>query len=188
MPMTALVPIAEGFEEIEAVCIIDTLRRAGIEVTVAGVGGCEIAASRGVRLKADAIIDDCADRRFDAVVLPGGMPGSANLAKNETVLTILKKQQAAGRLYAAICAVPAVVLEPNGLLGDRTATCHPGFVDKMRSAAFVDARVAVAGSCITSRGPGTALEFALRIVEALAGIEKAREIGESMVMMPEQLP
>jgi 4-methyl-5(b-hydroxyethyl)-thiazole monophosphate biosynthesis len=188
MPKSALVPIANGSEEIEAICIIDTLRRAGVEVTVAGVPDRQITASRNVRLVADTTIEQCAGREFDAIVLPGGMPGARNLSENEHLIQMLKTQQAEGRLYGAICAAPAVALQPHGLLTNRTATAHPGFYDTLHNPAEPDRRVVIDGSCITSRGPGTALEFALTLVEALVGVDQARSIGESMVMLPRQLP
>ena len=122
MAKKVLVPIANGSEEIEAVCIIDTLRRAGLEVTVASVADVQIEASRGVKIVADASIGDCAGQTYDAIVLPGGMPGAEHLRDSAPLVEMLKKQKDAGRLYAAICASPAVVFQHHGLLEGVRAT------------------------------------------------------------------
>ncbi|MEW5802761.1 MAG: DJ-1 family glyoxalase III [bacterium] len=177
-----LVPIADGTEEIEAVCIIDVLRRAGASVTVASVDGLEITASRGVKLVADRRIADCLNESYDLIVLPGGMPGAEHLKDSKELEAMLKHQQQQGGLYAAICASPAVVLQHHGLLAQRKATCHPNFVHSLKDPSAVESRVVVDGTCITSRGPGTALEFALKLVELLFGGQKAREISQAMVM------
>ncbi|CAM9893767.1 unnamed protein product [Hapterophycus canaliculatus] len=137
-----LVPVADGSEEIESVTIIDTLVRAGATVTVASVGndvevsaegkqrlgGQAVTCSRGVKIKADCKIAECEARDWDAVVCPGGMPGAVNLKDNETLESILKKQDSEGRIIAAICAAPAVVLASHGLLAGRDATCYPASV------------------------------------------------------------
>jgi protein deglycase len=182
------VPVANGSEEIEAVCIIDTLRRAEIEVVVAGVPHRSIVASRGTKLTADCAIDECLDQEYDVIALPGGMPGAEHLRDSSALIRMLKKQQELGRLYAAICASPAVVFQPHGLLGDRPATCHPSFAERIGNGEAIASRVVEAGNCITSQGPGTALEFSLTIVKHLAGLEKAIQIARAMVMLPEQMP
>ena len=182
MAKKVLVPIADGTEEIEAVCIIDVLRRAGAAVTVASVGELQVTASRGVKLVADRLIGACMDETYDLVVLPGGMPGAEHLRDSKEVTTILKDQKGQGRLYGAICAAPAVVLKHHGLLEQRQATCHPSFVSNLENIDMVEARVVVDGTCVTSRGPGTALEFALKLVELLYGADKAKEVGEPMVV------
>jgi 4-methyl-5(b-hydroxyethyl)-thiazole monophosphate biosynthesis len=182
MAKKVLVPIADGTEEIEAVCIIDVLRRAGAAVTVASTGELQVTASRGVKLIADKLIGDCMDETYDLVVLPGGMPGAAHLRDSKDLESILTQQKNQGRLYGAICAAPAIVLQHHGLLGQRQATCHPGFVSYLENMESVESRVVVDGNCVTSRGPGTALEFALKLVELLYGDEKAREVAEPMVI------
>ena len=182
MAKKVLVPIADGTEEIEAVCVIDVLRRAGADVTVASVGELQITASRGVKLVADQLITACMDETYDLVVLPGGMPGAEHLRDSKELETILKDQRDQGRLYGAICAAPAVVLKHHGLLDQRQATCHPNFVSNLENIDLVQARVVVDGTCVTSRGPGTALEFALKLVELLYGKEKADEVAAPMVM------
>ena len=182
MSRNALVPIADGSEEIEAVCIIDVLRRAGASVTVASVDGLQVTASRGVRLVADRLISDCSDI-YDLIALPGGMSGAERLRDSVELETMLKLQKQEGRLYAAICASPAVVFQHHGLLDQRRVTCHPGFVHLLQNVEAVDSRVVVDGKCVTSRGPGTALEFALKLVELLYGVNKAREVAEPMLVL-----
>jgi len=177
---SVLVPIADGSEEIEAVCIIDVLRRAGAQVTVASVGERQITASRGVRIVADCAIEACRDRDFDLIVLPGGMPGAEHLRDSPTLLGMLRRQQSAGRLYGAICAAPAVVLSHHGLLQGKRATAHPAFADQLHDGRPVAQRVVVDGRCVTSQGPGTAIEFALRLVALLYDEAKAAEVAAPM--------
>ncbi|MGD2089163.1 MAG: DJ-1/PfpI family protein [Candidatus Aminicenantes bacterium] len=182
MSKKVLVPIADGSEEIEAVGIIDILRRAGAEVTVASVDDLQITASRGVRITADCLISDCTDQTFDLIALPGGMPGAEHLRDSTELVDMLKKQRETGRLYAAICASPAVVFQPHGLLAGKKATCHPGRKDTLENKEAADSRVVVDGNCITSQGPGTAMEFALKLVELLLGKEKMKEVEGPLVM------
>ena len=182
MDKQVLVPIADGTEEIEAVCIIDVLRRAGAAVTVASPSELQVTASRGVKLVADKLIADCTDEVYDLVVLPGGMPGAEHLRDSKELKSILTEQNNQGRLYAAICAAPAIVLHHHGLLGQRRATCHPSFVSYLQNVDSVESRVVADGNCVTSRGPGTAVEFALKLVELLYGKEKAREVADPMVI------
>lgn len=182
-----LVPIANGSEEIEAVSIVDVLRRAGADVTVASVEAtllCKM--SRGVLMQADVSISDVASQTFDLVALPGGMPGAERLRDSSTLRDLLTAHAVAGRPYAAMCAAPAVVLTPLGLLAGRAATAHPAFADKLPPACApaVAGRVVVDGPVTTSRGPGTALEFALALVAQLYGAQKAQETAGPMVMHP----
>jgi 4-methyl-5(b-hydroxyethyl)-thiazole monophosphate biosynthesis len=185
MSKIVLAPIADGTEEIEAVAIIDVLRRAGAEVTVASVmkDRLEVTASRGVKLVADRSINECIDVRYDLIALPGGMPGAQHLHDSKELTQLLERQNSEGKLYAAICAAPAVVLFPHGLLSHRRATCHPGRVKTFENTdtEAVNARVVVDGNCITSQGPGTAIEFSLKLVELLFGPEKAKEVADPMV-------
>ena len=182
MTKKVLVPIAAGTEEIEAVCIIDVLRRAGAKVVVASVGEKEVTCSRGVRIVADQLIGECKAEAFDMIVLPGGVPGAQNLRDSADLTELLKKQAGSGGFFGAICASPAVVLQAHGLLENRRATSHPGFTDQLEPNASIETRVVVDSNCVTSRGPGTALEFALKLVELLYGEEKARAVGEPMVL------
>jgi protein deglycase len=182
MSKKVLVPIADGTEEIEAVCIIDVLRRAGAEVTVASVDKLQITASRGVKLVADQCIADCLNDAYSLIVLPGGMPGAEHLRDSKDLEVLLKRQQQKGLFYAAICASPAVVFQHHGLLGQHRATCHPDFVQSLKDTSAIESRVVVDGNCITSRSPGTALEFALKLVELLFSGQKAREISQEMLV------
>jgi 4-methyl-5(b-hydroxyethyl)-thiazole monophosphate biosynthesis len=182
MAKKVLVPIADGSEEIEAVCIIDTLRRGGAELTVASVGALQVTASRGVKIVADARIVDCVGRTYDCIALPGGMPGAEHLRDSAELIGMLKEQKQAGRLYAAICASPAVALQPHGLLdGVRRVTCFPSFRSRLDPAFASDERVVIDGNCVTSQGPGTAIEFALKLVELLFGAPKADEVAAAML-------
>mmetsp|Transcript_17559 Transcript_17559/g.56019 ORF Transcript_17559/g.56019 Transcript_17559/m.56019 type:complete len:188 (-) Transcript_17559:823-1386(-) len=166
-----LVAAAEGSEELETVAVVDVLRRAGANVTLAGVGGTVLRCSRGVVLQADRAIEEVpAAEQFDCVVCPGGMPGATNLAASAALAQILRRHADADAVIAAICAAPAVVLAPLGLLDGAAATCHPAFADKLPGGCSED-RVVVSkdGKLVTSRGPGTAIEFALKLVELLCG-------------------
>lgn len=180
MRKTVLIPIADGTEEIEAIAVVDTLRRAGAEVTIATVGNLQIAASRGVKLVADKLIADCSNETYDLIVLPGGMPGTEHLRDCPELINMLKKQKAGNRLYAAICAAPALVLQQHGLLEGITATCHPSLFDKLQNKD--ESRVVVDQNCITSQGPGTAIEFALKLVELLFDRQTAEKIATAMVV------
>jgi 4-methyl-5(b-hydroxyethyl)-thiazole monophosphate biosynthesis len=181
MSKTVLVPIADGSEDIEAVTIIDILRRAGAEVTVASVDGLQVTMSRGIRITADALITDCADRTYDLIALPGGIPGAEHLRDSDVLTDLLKSQHREGRLYAAICASPAVVLTHHGLLQGKHAACYPSFADQLENREAADRAVVEDGQAITSRGVGTAIPFALKLAEKLFGADKAREVAESIV-------
>ena len=186
MTKQALVPIADGSEEIEAVTIIDVLRRAGVEVTVASVGvgkTKQITAARGTNIVADSFIADCADKAWDLIAVPGGIEGADHLAASEILDQLLRSQAQQGRLYAAICAAPAVVLGSKGLLADKTATSHPRFYQSLIAKEVdTESRVVVDGNCITSQGPGTAIDFALEMVEQLCGIVKREEVASPLVL------
>jgi 4-methyl-5(b-hydroxyethyl)-thiazole monophosphate biosynthesis len=179
MSKKVLVAIADGTEELEAVTAIDCLRRAQIDVTVASVAQKQITTSRKVRITADKFIADCVNVSYDLIALPGGMPGAEFLRDCKDLIELLKKQTAAGRYYAAICASPAVVLQHHGLLKAKRATCHPSMKDKINN--WLDEKVVVDGNCITSQGPGTALAFSLKLVELLCGKQKASEIAKAML-------
>ncbi len=183
MSKKVLVPIADGSEDIEAVCIIDVLRRAEADVTVASVGAeLQVTASRGTRIVADKSITECVDETYDLIALPGGIPGAENLRDSKELIDMLKRQKREGRFFAAICASPAVVFQHHGLLESCRATCHPFFVEELGNREMVESRVVVDGTCITSRAPGTAIEFALKLVELLYGREKADEVALPMLV------
>lgn len=152
---TVLVPIADDSEEIETACITDTLVRAGVEVTVASVmpGRLQCKMSRGLQVVADASIEDCAAMSYDAIALPGGMPGAEHLRDCATLTTMLKQHAAAGRVTAAVCASPAVVLATHGLLRD-SATCYPAPAFKEKVAGWHETKAVVDGNIVTSMGPG----------------------------------
>lgn len=171
-----LVPLAPGFEEIEAVTIIDILRRADIHVTVAGTHAGPITGSRGVAITPDATLDTVQNATFDMVVLPGGGPGTEVLRRDARVVSILKRHAERGQWLAAICAAPTVLADA-GLLAGRRATSYPSFQSQLSSADYRTDRVVVDGRIITSRSPGTALEFALTLVEHLAGRDVSRRIA-----------
>ena len=184
MQKSVLVPVAEGTEELEAVAIIDILRRAGAAVTVASVSGSrQITASRDVVIIADTLIQDCVENEYDLIVLPGGIPGAPNLRDASDLIGMLKRQREKGKLFGAICASPAIVLDHHGLLEGHRATCHPGFVTgEMNESHHVDERVVLDGNCLTSRGAGTAVEFALALVETLYDAEKRQEVAGSLAL------
>ena len=177
-----LVPLAEGCEEIEAVTIIDLLRRAGIDVVVAGLKAGIVTASRGVQLVPDVTLDVALQHDYDMVVLPGGMPGAANLKDDARMIALLKKMAAAGQYTAAICAAPMVLAEA-GLLDGKQATSYPGFLDAIPGVTLSTAAVVQDGKVLTSRGPGTAMDFALALIEVLSGAEKRQQV-ESALLRP----
>ena len=183
MPRKVLVPVADGTEDIEAVCIIDTLRRAGYEVTVASVESrLQVTCSRETKLVADALIDDCTEQDYELIACPGGIPGALRLRDSEPLTRLLKNQAEQGKLYAAICAAPVVVLQHHGLLDGKKATCFPGFAPELINPESVNHRVVIDGNCITSRGAGTAIEFALALVSVMSGERKAVEVGKRMLV------
>lgn len=184
MTLRVLVPIADGTEEMEAVIIIDVLRRAGADVTVASVGELQVTASRGVKLVADTRIDACRDAVFDLIVLPGGIPGAEHLRDSAVLIDLLRRQRSEARWYGAICAAPAVVLAHHGLLDPEIATCHPAFADQLPDTSQAHQPVVVAGRCVTSQGAGTAVAFALKLVELLIDRLTAESVAAGMVAGP----
>lgn len=179
---TALVPVANGTEDIESVTIIDVLRRAGIKVTVASVErDITVTCAHGIRIVADALLADVAAQDFDLIVLPGGMPGAERLRDSPALIAMLKKQDARGALFGAICASPGVVLATHGLIGSRRATAYPGFEKLLPPGVMQEAAVVRDGNLVTSRGPATAMPFALALVEALCGKEKATQVAAGLL-------
>lgn len=179
-----LVPLAAGFEEIEAVSVIDLLRRAGVEVVTASLGPQSVTGSHDITIEADVVLDEVLNRDFDMIVLPGGMPGAEHLKQDARILALLGKFDEQGRYIAAICAAPAVLAHA-GLLDGRTATSFPGFLDSAAAAGITLSGDPVVkdGSVVTSRGPGTAMDFALTLVEILEG-RSLREQVESRLQRP----
>ncbi|KAF0191896.1 MAG: 4-methyl-5(b-hydroxyethyl)-thiazole monophosphate biosynthesi [Gammaproteobacteria bacterium] len=165
-----LVPLAQGCEELEAVTIIDLLRRAGIDVVTAGLDDQPVIASRGVRLLPDTTLDDALTQTFDMIALPGGGPGADHLHQDRRIRELLQRMAGQGKYTAAICAAPKV-LAAAGLLDGRRATAYPGTLDALAAPGMTvaSAAVVVDGKVITSRGPGTAMDFALVLIEQLSG-------------------
>ncbi len=184
MSKRVLVPLAEGFEEIEATTIIDVLRRGGVDVTTAGLTDSCVRGAHNICICADTTLDAAleAGTAYDAVVLPGGMPGASNLRDDERVKQALRDVVAAGGTAAAICAAP-IALEAAGLLGGRNATAYPSFRDQLTSAAAVtDGPVVSDGPIVTSCGPGTALEFGLALVARFVDDDTAAQLRAGMLV------
>lgn len=175
-----LIPVADGTEEMEAVIVADTLRRAKWEVVIAGLKEGPITASRGVRIIPDSTMDRVLPGAFDAIVIPGGGAGVANLAKDERVLNAVRTLHQAGKLVAAVCAGP-LLLQAAGILDGRRATCHPAVAERLTRATRLDDAVVEDGNVITSRGPGTSIRFALKIIERVDGAATAAEVARAMV-------
>lgn len=176
-----LVPLAEGFEELEAISVIDILRRAEVDVVVAGLSDGPVKASRGTNVLPDMSLDDALQQDYDMIVLPGGMPGASNLNDDARVHELLKKMANSGKFTGAICAAP-MVLGNAGVLDGKRATSFPGFVDQMDlpTVDYTGVPVERDGKVITSRGAGTALDFALELVDALVGREKRDEVEAAL--------
>jgi 4-methyl-5(b-hydroxyethyl)-thiazole monophosphate biosynthesis len=177
-----LVPLAQGCEELEAVTITDLLTRAGIEVITAGLDEQPVRASRGMTLVPETTLDDVLEQEFDMMVLPGGLPGADHLNEDPRIHRLLKRLNAQGRYTAAICAAPKV-LATAGLLDGRKATAYPGVLQGL-DLPRVDVqleRVVRDEHVVTSRGPGTAMDFALELVELLAGKAKRDEVEKGLV-------
>ncbi|HAJ92282.1 MAG TPA: DJ-1 family protein [Gammaproteobacteria bacterium] len=181
---SVLVPLAQGCEELEAVTVVDLLRRAGIDVITAGLDEQPVHASRGVTLLPDMSLDEALPLEFDMVILPGGLPGADHLRDDPRVIHLLKKMAAADRYTAAICAAPRVLAHA-GLLDGKRATSFPGAldIDTVPGIDYQEAPVVMDGKVITSRGPGTAMDFALALIEALVGKRKRDEVEDGLQRM-----
>lgn len=183
MEKKVLVPVAQGIEEMEAITIIDVLRRAGAQVIVASVDDIEIKASKGIQFRADRLIKECMDEEFDLIALPGGIPGAQNLRDSKDLEILLKRQAGQKKYYGAICASPAVVLHAYGLVTPGKVTCHPGFADLIDKGNIISSsKVVVDGNCITSQGAGTACDFALSLVEHLYSKEKKHQVAKGLAL------
>jgi DJ-1 family protein len=175
----AIVILAEGFEEIEAVTVLDVLRRAGVTVTAAALTGHAVRGAHDIVVQADVTLDAVEAMDFDALILPGGQPGATNLQRDTHVVSMVKRFVAASKLTAAICAAP-IVLESAGVLTGRRATCYPGY--ELPSARFEESAVVEDGCIITSRGAGTAFDFALTLVRRLCGPSVADSTREKLLV------
>lgn len=175
-----LVPLADGFEEIEAISIIDVLRRAGVEVVTAGLHALEISGAHKVRVIADVLLDDALKGNYDMLILPGGQPGTDNLRKDPRVLDLVRQMERKKKKIAAICAAP-MVLRDAGIAEGQKITSYPGLEGEFGKYAYLPERVVVDGDIATGRGPGAALEFALKLVDILEGPAKAAQLASQMV-------
>jgi protein deglycase len=179
---SVLIPLAQGCEELEAVTLIDLLRRGGIEVVTAGLDDRPVTASRGVVLMPDMTLDDALARDYDMVVLPGGGAGADNLDNDNRIHTLLRRMIEGGKFAGAICAAPKVLANA-GILEGKRATSYPGVLDKMQPSGVTYTGEAVVrdGNILTSRGPGTAMDFALTLIETLVGKDKRDEVEKALV-------
>ncbi len=173
-----LVPVAEGFEEMELTSVVDILRRAELEVVTAGMPSTNLSGSRGMRMAADTKFDDTKTEEYDCIVLVGGNPGYQNLSKSNKLMDTIKSFDQEGKLIAAICAAPSILAKA-GIMDDRRATIYPGmerYIPRPRGG-----RLVVDDHIVTSQGPGTAIEFSLKLVELLVGPETSRELARELV-------
>lgn len=177
---TALLLLADGFEEIEAVTIIDVLRRGAVAVTTASLAAKHVRGSHDIVIEADTLFDSVSVENYDALVLPGG-PAAKTLREEARVQSAIKQAVAADKLVAAVCAAPTA-LEVAGVLKGKRATSYPG--NPLPSAQFVEERVVEDGNIVTSRGPGTTMAFALKLVERLSGAEVAKTTADKLLYAP----
>jgi len=177
--MKVLVPLADGFEEIETATIVDVLRRAGIDVTLAGLVSSIVQGAHGIKILADKKLSDIDPENFDAIVLPGGNPGYINLSNSSTVIKIIKDFDQKKKIIGAICGAPLVLVKA-GVLNNKAATCYPGLEKNLPKPR--EGKVVVDNNIITSKSPGTAIEFALKLVEILLGKKKVEKIREELVV------
>jgi len=178
---SVIVPLAQGCEELEAVTIIDLMRRAEIQVTTAGLDDNPVTASRKTVLVADNSLDELLNNDYDMIVLPGGLPGADHLRDDDRIINLLKKMAADGKYTCAICAAPTVLAKA-GLLDNRNATAFPGTLEKL-NLPFTQIRsdpVVIDGTVVTSRGPGTAMDFALVLIEILCGEDKRKKVESAL--------
>ncbi len=184
---TSYIFLATGFEEIEAITVIDVMRRAGMDVkTVSITGHRTVTGAHGVSVQADSLYEETDFITPEWLIIPGGMPGAKNLAEFAPLNTLLTAQALSGKI-AAICAAPAVVLAPLGILKGVEATCYPGFEKDMAEAVVRDAPVIALDRIITANGPSSALRFALAIVANSMGESVAQEVGSGMLFYPKSL-
>lgn len=182
MAKRVLLVLAEGFEEMEAVTPIDLLRRAGVEVTIAGLNGSIIKSARNLSVSTDVTLDKVSDN-FDALILPGGGGGAKNLGSSQMLKTLIQEMNKKGKGIYAICASPVLVLSPTGILKGKTATCYEGMESGFDpSIKYVDQKVVMDGNILTSKGPGTSIDFSLAIIEKLCGKETAEKIKKDILV------
>jgi 4-methyl-5(b-hydroxyethyl)-thiazole monophosphate biosynthesis len=176
----ALVIFAEGSEELEAVTLVNILRRGDIEVTLAGLQAGALRGSRGTQLLPDVPLDDALAHSYDMVILPGGMPGTTHLRNDARVIKLVQEMARSGKWVAAICAAPSV-LAAAGLLDDKRATSYPGCLKDFPQVIVRESAIEQDGRLLTSRGPGTAMDFALYLLELLAGKTTRQQVESGLV-------
>jgi 4-methyl-5(b-hydroxyethyl)-thiazole monophosphate biosynthesis len=195
MPKNVIVLLAEGFEEVEAITPVDYLRRAGVYITIASIGeSLSVMGARSVIVTANASLQDlyytgkASPSLYDAVIIPGGMPGAANIFASKEASAFISEMAAAGKLVCAICASPALVLAPLGILKGRKFTCYPGMEEKVLASALANGatwkeeRVVIDDNIITSRAAGTAGEFAIAIITVLLSKEEGDKIAKAVLI------
>ena len=176
--------MADGFEEVEAITVYDLLKRAEIEFkTVSIMEKKEVEGAHGLKLYADVLFDDATADDCEMMIFPGGMPGAKYLSKHEGLLSQLKSFINEEKWVAAICAAPALVLSGNNLISGKKATCYPGMKGKMEGIEYLEEDVVVDGKIITSRGPATAMSFALEIIKQLKGEDVYSEVAEGLLFI-----
>lgn len=178
---TIAVLFADGFEEIEAVTIVDVLRRAQHTALMVGVSGPRVTGSHQITVGMDMTLGDLNVSKLDGVVLPGGMPGAKNLAESHAVLSLLRQLDDKGKLIGAICAAP-IVLHAAGLLSGKHVTCYPGVEGRLTGAKVSGKRVEIDGRIVTGKGPGASLEFSLKYLAELGRPEVAQQLAEAMIL------
>ena len=177
--MRVLIPLAEWFEETEAITTIDILRRAGIDTVTAALKNNPVTGSHKISVLADKLLDE--NEEFNAIALPGGMPGSNNLRDDNRVIEIIKKINASGGLTAALCAAP-IVLSKAGVLKGKKYTCYPGFENEITEGIFTNKNVVTDGTIITGKGAGHAVQFALAITAFLKGETAAKNVSAGLTL------
>ena len=178
-----LVPVANGSEDIETVTIIDVLRRGGVEVTVASIHGEKlITAARGCKLEADVLFTELGDSLFDAVVIPGGIPGAEAMRDHPPLIDLLEKHDIQDALIAAVCAAPSLVLGTHGFVVDKQATCYPGLQEGLKGATYsAEEPIVMDGNILTGQGPAVVMAFSLAVLANLVGYEKAQEVADGLL-------
>ena len=172
--------LAEGFEEIEALCPLDLMRRARLDVTTVGIGGKHVKGAHGITVEADVCDKDYTGADAQMIFLPGGMPGTLNLAASDTVIQAIKDAHAEGLYIAAICAAPSI-LGDMGLLDGKRAVCYPGFEDRLTGAQIPEQKVVLDGKLLTAKGMGAALDMGLEIVNIFCGERTANDLRHAVI-------
>ena len=178
---TVLMPLANGFEEIEALAVVDILRRGGVTVVMAGLSTEAVEGAHDIMVIPDTLLPDVNASSFDMIILPGGQPGTDNLNASPLIHGLLQEFHSQGTFICAICAAP-IVLAQAGLLEGKRTTCYPSYGDHLRGGIFIDLPVVIDGTVITSRGPGTAIPFGLTLLAQLMGAGEARRVAQAMLV------